>query len=463
MLLLDSQLGCILLMLGGMLLLGTWPAVWNHVEKAGRPPTHIFLDYSCSYLASSLFYSLLLGSFGAPEENRPNILDQLPQDNGQAVAFAVCAGMLLFMGDMSMQYGVALLGMSVAMPLINSLEIIISVVINFFLDAGLNKKALLFPGAACFVVATAFGALAYLQNAAHMRRKVLAELDAKRVEALIHVSCISTMVPSSGGATHTPTRDHPLSLDLPQTQRWAMPVTDALSNPSHSGAVQRIGSTGGLMRSSSLPGPAHLPWHADLHASALASALDAALAAAPSRSIPAGRHSKYLGLLIAIFGGTVYGLVYPALNLAINDPWGFLPPGVPPLSIYGALFYFGSTFAFCSMINNIILLYRPLLGTPKSSVTAWMRDNRKRGWSLFAGVLTPSGSLAQVMGGESLGFAASMMVNAFPLVGTMWGLILFKEFRGTSRLAGTFLGLQIVLYIGGIALLAASTSSRDQN
>jgi hypothetical protein len=45
-----------------------------------------------------------------------------------------------------MQYATALLGLSIGPPLLNALTVIIGVVLAYFLDGGINKPQLVFPG-----------------------------------------------------------------------------------------------------------------------------------------------------------------------------------------------------------------------------------------------------------------------------------------------------------------------------
>jgi hypothetical protein len=53
-----------------------------------------------------------------------------------------------------------------------------------------------------------------------------------------------------------------------------------------------------------------------------------------------------------------------------------------------------------------------------------------------------------------------MLANAFPLVTSIVGILLFKEFRGASRGTKGLLGLKFALYVVAVALLASSASSR---
>ena len=62
---------------------------------------------------------------GGPQQGRPNFTDQLGQRNGPLVGFAVAGGITLAVGDVCMQFSVALLGLSVGPAAINALTIVI--------------------------------------------------------------------------------------------------------------------------------------------------------------------------------------------------------------------------------------------------------------------------------------------------------------------------------------------------
>ena len=62
-----------------------------------------------------------------------------------------------------------------------------------------------------------------------------------------------------------------------------------------------------------------------------------------------------------------------------------------------AFFYFSSSFFFVSFLLNIIFLYYPVLGAPKSSLTAWVKDFKGRHWALLAGTLCGLGNGFQFM------------------------------------------------------------------
>ncbi len=63
---------------------------------------------------------------------------------------------------------------------------------------------------------------------------------------------------------------------------------------------------------------------------------------------------------------------------------------------------------------------------------------------------------------QAAGYAAAAMVQAFPLVATLWGILLFKEFWGTTRRAIFLLVTRVCFYIAAMSLLGASAKSRTE-
>ena len=80
------------------------------------------------------------------------------------------------------------------------------------------------------------------------------------------------------------------------------------------------------------------------------------------------------------------------------------------------------------------------------------------GWG--AGVTVSAANILQFLGGQAAGYAASDLVQANPIVATIWGIWFFKEYRKSSRGAYTCLVLMYLLYIAAVVLLAVSASTR---
>jgi glucose uptake protein GlcU len=176
-----------------------------------------------------------------------------------------------------------------------------------------------------------------------------------------------------------------------------------------------------------------------------------------------GSHTL-LGLGIVVFAGVFYALFAPAFNLATNDQWHALPAGgaVPHLVVYTAYFYFSLACLAVSAALNVWFLYRPIMaGVPSSTVSAYLRDGGEgRALAMLAGMVCGLGNAFTFMAGQAAGYAAADSVQALPLVSTFWGVVLFGEYRRSSRRTYTLLASMLLMFTVAMVLLMASSNHR---
>ncbi|XP_021756852.1 ureide permease 2-like isoform X2 [Chenopodium quinoa] len=178
------------------------------------------------------------------------------------------------------------------------------------------------------------------------------------------------------------------------------------------------------------------------------------------RSIKVFDRSIWLGLAITFFSGICFSLFSPAFNLATNDQFHLLKKGVPHLVVYTAFFYFSVCCFVVAIVLNITFLYHPILNLPKSSIKAYIADSKGRGWALLAGLLCGFGNGLQFMGGQAAGYAAADAVQALPLVSTFWAVLLFGEYRKSSRRTYILLVSMLLMFVVAVGILMASSGHR---
>nr|XP_019710591.1 ureide permease 2 isoform X2 [Elaeis guineensis] len=178
------------------------------------------------------------------------------------------------------------------------------------------------------------------------------------------------------------------------------------------------------------------------------------------RSIKVLGSNTCLGLSIVFVAGICFSLFSPAFNLATNDQWHALKEGVPHLVVYTAFFYFSISCFVVGIGLNIWFLYKPVLGLPSSSFAAYLKDWKGRHWALLAGLLCGFGNGFQFMGGQAAGYAAADSVQALPLVSTFWGIVLFGEYRRSSRKTYVLLVSMLFMFIVAVGVLMASSGHR---
>ncbi|GER43802.1 ureide permease [Striga asiatica] len=398
MLVIESKEGAIACMILSLLFLGTWPALLTLLERRGRLPQHTYLDYTITNLLAALIIAFTFGQIGKNPNQKPNFINQLSQDNWPSVIFAMIGGIFLSVGNLSTQYAWAFVGLSVTEVITSSITVVIGTTMNYFLDDKINRAEILFPGVACFLIAVCFGSALHSSSAADNKAKFDGKNGTMKKDAYISQENFANKdVEKEGGS-------------IKEKARFG--TADFLVELENKRAIKVFGK------------------------------------------------STFIGLGITFFAGICFSLFSPAFNLATNDQWSTLRDKVPHLSVYTAFFYFSVSCFVIAVILNISFLYRPVLDLPKSSIKAYLLDWNGRAWALLAGLLCGFGNGLQFMGGQAAGYAAADAVQALPLVSTFWGMLLFGEYRRSSRRTYILLVGMLLMFIAAVSILMASSGHR---
>ncbi|XP_010258060.1 PREDICTED: ureide permease 2-like [Nelumbo nucifera] len=402
----ESKGGAIACMLLALFFLGTWPAILTLLERRGRLPQHTYLDYTITNFLAAIIIALTFGEIGKSKHGMPNFITQLSQDNWPSVMFAMAGGIVLSLGNLSTQYAWAFVGLSVTEVITSSITVVIGTTLNYFLDDKINKAEILFPGAACFLIAVCLGSAVHSSNAADNKAK-LKELsnNYKHGTRNVEISVLKETFPNND-------------------------KTKDLENGDKFSEKTKFGTADFLVELEN------------------------------RRAIKVFGKSILIGLGITFFAGFCFSLFSPAFNLATNDQWRTLKEGVPHLVVYTAFFYFSASCFAIAIILNITFLYHPVLNLPKSSIKAYLRDWNGRNWAFLAGLLCGFGNGLQFMGGQAAGYAAADAVQALPLVSTFWGILVFGEYRRSSRRTYILLASMLFMFVVAVAVLMASSGHR---
>ncbi|KAK8948465.1 Ureide permease 2 [Platanthera zijinensis] len=422
MYLIEDKGGAIALMMAALLFLGTWPAIVSLQERRGRLPQHTFLDYTIANLTAAVLIALTFGQIGDSQPNQPNFFTQLSQENWPSILFALAGGIVLCLGYLSSQYAWAYVGLAVTEVITCSITVVIGTTMNYFLDGQLNKAEVLFPGVGCFLIAVFLGAAVHSSNEADNKEKLS--------------NCSSDKLSSAGAPG-----DYKNGSNEPNEvgTRLADVAEDDVEKDVECGSSYESKSK----TENSKAGTAEYLLELEMR-----------------RSIKVFGSNRFVGLSLVFFASICFALFSPAFNLATNDQWNTLKEGVPNLVVYTAFFYFAVSFFVLGIGLNIIFLYRPILGVPKSSFKAYISDWNGRKMALLAGFLCSFGNGFQFMGGQAAGYAAADSVQALPLVSTFWAVVIFREYRKSSKKTYILLACMLLMFIASVAILMASSGDR---
>ena len=155
------------------------------------------------------------------------------------------------------------------------------------------------------------------------------------------------------------------------------------------------------------------------------------------------------GIAISVLGGVMMGLFYPFIAKAIK--------GDNHLGPYTVAFVFTIGILLSTFPVNYVLMRRPVSGPPVS-VGDYFRGTRAwHFWGIFGGMFWMTGTIFNFVGSyaQMVGPAASYALGqGSTLVGTIWGVFVWKEFKGADAATKRLLALMFALFIIGLVCVA---------
>ena len=163
---------------------------------------------------------------------------------------------------------------------------------------------------------------------------------------------------------------------------------------------------------------------------------------------------KLRGLIFSIIAGCIMGLFYPQLMRAISPNFNTEPIHPGSLTPYAALVCFGAGVFLSNFVWN----------------TAFMRSSGLKAADYFRGSsrLHAIGVLGGVIWMIALGFNVIASGVAGPaisyalgqgatLVASLWGLLIWREFRAAPQGTGRYVGLSLLGYAAGLVLIGIAS------
>jgi glucose uptake protein len=128
------------------------------------------------------------------------------------------------------------------------------------------------------------------------------------------------------------------------------------------------------------------------------------------------------------------------------------------LSPYSAIVLFSAGVLASNFIWNSIVMARPFVGDPVSYRDYFVKGNaRLHLIGILGGVIWNVGMSFSIMASASAGPALSYgLGQGATMVGALWGVFVWKEFKGAPAGTGRLLAAMFLFYLIGLTVLIAS-------
>ena len=158
---------------------------------------------------------------------------------------------------------------------------------------------------------------------------------------------------------------------------------------------------------------------------------------------------SFKGIAISVVGGVLLGLFYPFIAEAIK--------GENRLGPYTVAFVFTIGILVSTFPVNYIFMRKPVSGPPLS-VGHYFRGTRAwHLWGIFAGMFWMAGTIFNFVGSyaQMVGPAASYALGqGSTMIGAIWGVFVWREFKGGDATTKRLLALMFALFIIGLVCVA---------
>jgi glucose uptake protein len=167
------------------------------------------------------------------------------------------------------------------------------------------------------------------------------------------------------------------------------------------------------------------------------------------------RPSSIKGIVLALVSGLLMGSFVPLVDNARASDIGLGPYAVTAVFSIGV---FVSTFVF-----NVFLMNLPVEGEPLEVLDIFKSTPKQHLLGLAGGALWCTGMVASLAAESAAAethvgaVAAYFLAQGFALIAALWGILLWKEFKGADLRVKTLAIFMFLLFAGGLLVISQAS------
>lgn len=162
------------------------------------------------------------------------------------------------------------------------------------------------------------------------------------------------------------------------------------------------------------------------------------------------------GIWIAVCAGVLMSLFYRFVAAAM-DLNNFESPTPGMATPYSAFFIFAVGIFMSNFIINTIVMKKPFVGAPVGYKEYFKGKIGTHMVGILGGVIWGLGTALSYIAAGKAGAAISYALGqGAPMIAALWGIFVWKEFRGSTRMVNMLLTGMFVLFIMGLAAIILS-------
>ena len=163
------------------------------------------------------------------------------------------------------------------------------------------------------------------------------------------------------------------------------------------------------------------------------------------------------GILLSVFGGLFIAFYYGFVIKSLDGE--FVSGGTGNLTPSTAIVFLTAGVILCTILFYLFIMKPLRVGQPGTFREYFSGGFKNHISGILAGIIWCMGMVASFMAAGAANPAiAYALSNAAPVVAVLWGLFVWKEFKGAPRGTNGLLTGMFLLYLAGLFLITASNA-----
>lgn len=163
------------------------------------------------------------------------------------------------------------------------------------------------------------------------------------------------------------------------------------------------------------------------------------------------------GILLSVLAGTFIAFFYPVVVNSL-DP-SFVESGKGTLTPYSGVFFMAVGIVISTAVINPFFMRKPVEGPPVKMKMYTTGSAKTHLLGMLGGGIWALGTIFSYMAvGAANPAIAYALSNAAPVIAILWGLFVWKEFKGAPKGTNLLLAIMFIAYIVGLILITISNA-----
>ena len=162
------------------------------------------------------------------------------------------------------------------------------------------------------------------------------------------------------------------------------------------------------------------------------------------------------GIILAAVAGTLMAFFYRFVAASM-DLENFAAPAAGKVTPYTAIVIFSLGVLLSNFVFNTLVMKKPFVGEPVSYKQYFAGSFKTHLVGILGGAIWCLGTAFSYIASGKAGAAISYALGqGAPLIAAIWGVFIWKEFKGANKQVYGLLGVMFVLFVAGLGFIIAS-------